>query len=544
MAEAGRFQSYSRRTHAIPKMQSQIEYKRAYNDLLPISSCPPEILIQIFLLTFPDPGRPKRKDVLLCSHICHKWRKTAWASSELWANIRFTFCYSEYCTSRGFDQEDGEMLREWLARTGNTRTLTLSIICSIYSFRYLHHCPFVEPVRLLQIVVEYSRRWKRLELCLPWTWFARLQGHYFPKLEAVEFTAFDAVPDLLTGVPLDEKLCPWTTPYLQRVKLAGVDCDPLLLPWSQLQDIRLIHTPPQGFFDILPLCQQAKNLEASIVWGRYQGFRLSGRPPKKMNLPRLERLLIQCEVPSFMHDVLDNLVAPRLQHLVVNVFRGGVDSIALAIKKFCKRAQPKRFVVEVDFDNSGLKPGDADLVELWIKMTGIPVEMAGLYPSQIHAACANIHVSSLTAESLCTTSILEFLTNIMYLHCHPFDSASIVELALVSPPSPCLLRREAVGVGAPTLVVVVEEEGEEEELGGVVLNCERHQRPYQWGHAGPPHRYRCHFHTPLDHQDLWFRLPWLRLPLSEQLLSPSLQAIRYSTSLLASRRRTARLPHG
>ncbi|KAF8176614.1 hypothetical protein K438DRAFT_1681880 [Mycena galopus ATCC 62051] len=264
---------------------------------------PNEILLEIFEhcvnpLASPE---PRHNISWIISQVCSRWRALAISSPRLWCNFFF---------------------KNWVDIDINRRHSYLRRISAIQLAR-ARHIPLSirftreRTVDILDLFLEVSAQWGDAALSLSPEGFSRIFNHggKFLALKRLALSSWQRIPgtnDLRESFPVLEEL---------RLALSN-EAFPrnLLLPWTQLRKcaLRDIHSR-----ELLWIASQlSTGTQVSALWGANVD-ELGPTPPTNSLISALS--LSECG-DRFVGDVLNSLVAPALETLVITVETTNVDT--------------------------------------------------------------------------------------------------------------------------------------------------------------------------------------------------------------------------
>ncbi|KZP24624.1 hypothetical protein FIBSPDRAFT_929810 [Athelia psychrophila] len=244
--------------------------KYAYTHLAllsPIRRVPPEILVDIFSYFFPDDDDDAtagaRRNRMLPSHICERWRNLSLSTPSFWANV--CIIADEADISRKL-----ECAQCWLARSGSC-PLTVNISTTPQYLQYLG--PQWKP--LLDIFLPFCRKWRHASIILNETSDLSAIKNNLPMLESLK------ILHLTRDSPFE------FAPKLYSLMTSAFDIlmNANALPWNQLTVLSITVDSVQQFLAVM---QKLPNVVSHTV----QLFSLSPRVEEPFEYPpiRLEHL--------------------------------------------------------------------------------------------------------------------------------------------------------------------------------------------------------------------------------------------------------------
>ncbi|RDB30912.1 hypothetical protein Hypma_004889 [Hypsizygus marmoreus] len=277
--------------------------------LSPVRRLPPEILIEIFLLTRdwtsntyfmgelqplvvgPRPG----PSPLRITHVCSRWRDIALGIPKLWATI--TSCHDTYDPSvPDTDPTSDVRLHSWLAWTGTVHPLQIS-----FNGRLLGANSEDVQATPLSWMQPYMLRIKELSLSGD---FEALPGGFFLILELLIMSDFSmhSIRRIRAYFP-----------SLRRVNFRGhLEHLPNFLPWGQLTHLDLSLETADGdtLLDILSFCFSLVKLETSF--SDIDNYELDG-DENTILLPSLSSIVTQNYYGEITMWLLSSLTLPFLE---------------------------------------------------------------------------------------------------------------------------------------------------------------------------------------------------------------------------------------
>ncbi|KAJ6512972.1 hypothetical protein C8R45DRAFT_961974 [Mycena sanguinolenta] len=208
----------------------------------PMHTLPVELLAGIFDLAIRDYNYVQ--DVLLISQVCSDWRQVAHTTPRLWTGLIHVHLRGQ----RGHGEQlyvDG--LKAWLARSA---PLTLPVCLELDHRHSIHH-------HMTDELLSTTPRWRSLQFTSPYysplSSVRRLAESSLDNLEELDMGSKDfsedddvdpTVPTLFTIVPRLRK-------FSMNIYSNAL---PILVPWSQLTDLKLGSEAPEIILNILARC--------------------------------------------------------------------------------------------------------------------------------------------------------------------------------------------------------------------------------------------------------------------------------------------------
>ncbi|EAU85425.2 hypothetical protein CC1G_12564 [Coprinopsis cinerea okayama7 len=246
----------------------------------PISSLPPEILAEIFLLALPAdqfPSPSPSAAPLNILNVCSLWRQVAKATPALWSALHLSYQSAD---------DDVAPTELWLSHSGN---MPLSLSLSIDFDEKPHQA-------IIDVFTKRSARWKNVRLE-----FRHLQ------CPPMDISTFNVKP--ITGLLA-------TAPHLKELTWVDdlADAETLhSLPLPRLS--RLSLSMDYGSLDYLKLLNLCSNLEHIRIT----------RPFPEIQPPQPPLVLTKLTSLNIAHDLtglLDHLILPSLKHVRVHMDSG------------------------------------------------------------------------------------------------------------------------------------------------------------------------------------------------------------------------------
>jgi len=275
----------------------------------PVLTLPNEIVSEIFIHYLPPypvcPPLTGLSSPTLLTGICREWRQIALDTPELWRAIPLLF----HRRLKDYYSERQACIDMWLRRSRS---------CPL-SFEVESDDAVCVP-GILAIVTNHCARLEYLNLHLYQSYITTIEVP-MPLLRHLELR--------LDGSPSVDLLVCREAPLLRTVILNDVATLHVTLPWAQLTAVTL---EPVYSSECVPILQQTSNLthcELGLVCDD------NGLPPK-VQLPRLESLILRELGDEAIEGYLETLVVPALRSLhVPENFLGPnpIDALASFITK-------------------------------------------------------------------------------------------------------------------------------------------------------------------------------------------------------------------
>jgi len=290
------------------RIQKSVETCNAI--LSPVRRLPPDILGEIFSRCLPTGRNPMMSAAeapMLLTRVSSLWRSVAFTSPRIWAKLHIPlpgdpilspcpgFLKAKVLATRQQDFSKVmdlrcQVVKEWLHRSG-TSPLTISLRYpmdyvkdNIYT-NYLHQgadTTVTDP--LLHVILSFSRRWRELDLALPFPIYQKLESHVsrdmLPLLQTfkadISWGRGGERPAALADPPVRFM----EAPILQRLCLKSRQfCDKTAMfpstVWNGLTELRLISPVSDvDFFNLIKLCRNLNScwVEIGGYWNNSQAF--------------------------------------------------------------------------------------------------------------------------------------------------------------------------------------------------------------------------------------------------------------------------------
>ena len=259
---------------------------------------PPEIITEIFQFLIP-PFTDSESDTavpLRLGSVCSFWRTVAWANPSLWSSLSIRLNDPTINTQI-------TLLRQWLCRSGD---LPLSI--RLVSEDEIQWGARFTPATAIQIVNEYSARWRNLDLRLPTSCYK-----YLPPSDA-------SLP-LLTSLTLNpmggqgerrHKLDMSTSARIHNLTLSCVYLVSVKFQWDQVMHLYL-----QAFYvdECLEVLRQTPQLVSCALVNIIGGDDGHALPNSPVLLSSLKTLIIENKKDTNISLLLDTISMPNATHL-------------------------------------------------------------------------------------------------------------------------------------------------------------------------------------------------------------------------------------
>ena len=311
--------------------------QRTINALSPISQLPPEVLTEIFRMTFQGSAdSTQRITPLFFGGICKEWREIAWSTPLLWNSL----CLS---VSRKTHGAQTNLLAEWLLRAKSS-PLFIKLTSEDE-----HEAIFCSLRAILDVLVTRAAYWYSLDCLLPPQCHDALKNHEFPMLTSVSLrppkgtiSTFSEPPSMFLSAP-----------QLIDVDLSGYNFSAMVLPWDQL---RRFKTQFLTVTECLKVLRRSPALLECYLESVYSPEILDSLPSETLysDLDLLNVFLIKSAAIS----LLDNLTLPKLR--ILDVHGTGPGSTLLSsIRSLVLRSQCNLQRLSLERRNeSGLKDDD------------------------------------------------------------------------------------------------------------------------------------------------------------------------------------------
>ncbi|KAJ7044962.1 hypothetical protein C8F04DRAFT_1067178, partial [Mycena alexandri] len=263
------------------------EHVRQHRAIIsPVRRLPPELLCEIFELSFNDKGPPWH-----LGHICRSWRHTALSHPPLWSSIAISTSSLENMTS----------IQTQLLRSANA---PLDIYWWNDPIDHDAHSSWSD------LVLPYSRRWRTLHVH---NYGSRVGG--LDWLRPVK-GRLDQLKELITTrcyvTEMQDVDVFATAPNLRRAILSEADftygSPPISITWGQITHYRGVYTPERQM-EILSAAQDLLFCELGFVFATDVPFDSSTTP---IILPRLRGLSLE------MIFLLSQFTTPVLETLILH----------------------------------------------------------------------------------------------------------------------------------------------------------------------------------------------------------------------------------
>jgi len=212
--------------HGLVRTASQVHRSSNLMDEI----LPTEVLSLIFSFCLPYFLRHIRgSGPLIFGAVSKKWRETAWSTPNLWSSISIIIDFNPQRLSH-----QTALAEEWLARSGQ-RELSIQVrsqgrhIDDVMEDTEIDYLVFIMRP-LIGVIVQYSYRWKSLELLLPTCLFNHIipRSNNAPLLERLQIE-----PPKGSSRPGDALKFHFT-PLLRRVDIKDLKLKTLELQWDFL----------------------------------------------------------------------------------------------------------------------------------------------------------------------------------------------------------------------------------------------------------------------------------------------------------------------
>ena len=342
--------------------------------LSPVRRLPLDILREIFYHCLPTDRNPimsAAEAPMLLTRVCGLWRSIAFSSPRIWAKLHIPFPGDPtFSNSFGCIKDERiairrqvfakvtelrcQVVKEWLHRSG-TCPLSISLhypigyTQTVNSANNSREAADLAADPLFLLVLSFSKRWKQLDLTLPFPMYQRLES-YMSRDALPMLQSFRAVAHLqgITAESGSAYPTPFTfmeAPNLQQLYLSSVPLSnkSSMLPstvWDRLTDLCLVSSISDvDFYHLIQHCHKLITCEVQIEkpwdrWGQEQEplplrpqtdivspimmFKLhdSGAPMdifESMYFPSLEYIHYRCppRYQEFISDQPPSLISPR-----------------------------------------------------------------------------------------------------------------------------------------------------------------------------------------------------------------------------------------
>lgn len=158
----------------------QVFKRRKRNHHIPVSTLPPEILSEVFITCmdeyetsdFKEP--PSTTLPLIFGQVCHFWRTVSQNTPQIWNVVHCHISQPQNLHTQA------TMLLQWLNRS---KSLPLTIKLS-----FLDEEAWISrnsPTDIIDVVLQFSDRWRNVDMVLPISWYGRLRSAQFNSLEVL-----------------------------------------------------------------------------------------------------------------------------------------------------------------------------------------------------------------------------------------------------------------------------------------------------------------------------------------------------------------------
>ncbi|KAJ3516031.1 hypothetical protein NLJ89_g1371 [Agrocybe chaxingu] len=242
------------------------EYNRAHDHFT--HRLPPEIISRVFGFCASREGELSPFDL---GAVCKRWREIAWSTPQLWTSLDVDLNWLEINS-----QTRSWLIQEWLSRSGE---LPLSISVT-YVKTDMAPLPLAILENILDVLNRFSRRWRDLDLSIPFALLPALcgDGDGVSILNTLRISPpeilDDAEEELVHRLAYPFQITN-ASPSLQRVAITSFPFSMVGINWQNVTDVSFDDIP---IYDFHSLLREARNLIKCIVDIKDDGSRFSAPP--------------------------------------------------------------------------------------------------------------------------------------------------------------------------------------------------------------------------------------------------------------------------
>lgn len=211
---------------------------------------PPELVQEIFIACLPEDRSPvmsSSEAPILLGRICSTWRHISLTTSQLWSSLHIVVPNQTSDGEAALHQKV-ESIQMWLSRAGSF-SLSISFFSPIKLDKGM---PYHTASRLIECLLPFSHRWKRIVFRAPWSAMqivSRLHFDDVPLLEAIDIHIKDLDRSGLLRMEIWKEFDILKTSRLQSLSIFNFHntLRDLALCWSQFTvlDLSLPQVPKQ-----------------------------------------------------------------------------------------------------------------------------------------------------------------------------------------------------------------------------------------------------------------------------------------------------------
>ena len=295
--------------------QTILEAKISINQCTSISTLPPELITEIFILAcHPEYdamggfGKHWRMWPLRLGAVCKAWRDLAWSSSQLWSSIVFV---SQSCDTT-FDLQD--ILDSWISRTGN-HPLSIHVDAPYLASSCVES--------IIGTLTSVASRWKNVSLRLSEKSFRHFVKYdRFPILERLSFNKHcHEAREWNIGESLDIFRSS-NMPQFKHLHLPQyvkyLDIWPSAL--RSLTTFSVDFISDDQAYHILNLT--SNSLQEFVAQCFRSDKRLYGEEHRTLVLPALQRLVLKYSTNynAGLNELLSKIIAPSIKDLAIELY--------------------------------------------------------------------------------------------------------------------------------------------------------------------------------------------------------------------------------
>lgn len=262
---------------------TRVQLRMAINRTALIAILPVDVKLEIFLYVYHD-VLP-----LVLGAVCKEWRDIVWNSPQLWDTIDLVLSQDHYKTQL-------ILLKDWLERGGRC---PLSITLHYIGF-FAMHTKYPE-LACLPLLFGQSYRWEHIDFRLPRGTIVGMMREpgYLPLLRSLFFD-FDLHDEWYQDNRGHLRYFA-EAPLLRSANTNNRDLADIVLPWKQLEDLKL------RSFDVDYLCrtlEQARNL----VHCHLESSCRHDLPDKRVHLPKLQSITLEDRARSLLYSSVQEIL--------------------------------------------------------------------------------------------------------------------------------------------------------------------------------------------------------------------------------------------
>ncbi|KAF9529714.1 hypothetical protein CPB83DRAFT_248894 [Crepidotus variabilis] len=262
----------------------------------PLGVLPVELWAEIFALSLsedqfvtPNASNPP----ILLGRVCTEWRNIAYNTPDLWKTLALT-------SSDNVDHQSSVAGIETWLESSYTYPLSISLSIPQRSNAQLH--------KIVNRLLRTAQRWRHLKIDVENDTLDQILSTPMPSLYSIQLDCFNPLKKIT--------ISPFHLPSLRTISFFDPVCidSRYILPWSQITDISSV--------GLANTETHMHRLRASPNLNSYDMtlfFADSPAMQEPFPLAGLKRLRIVAWVPDAIGSMLDNLVLPMLEELIIEV---------------------------------------------------------------------------------------------------------------------------------------------------------------------------------------------------------------------------------